>query len=109
MALALTMLFFVPGHLLIAAVTRAPTMKGQRPMRALVALGVSPPLVGLLALATTLLPGGFRPMTIVIVVTVACLAFAVVAAFRRRGRTSVPASAAASAHEAGEVSDATAG
>ena len=108
MALALPMLFFVPGHLLIAAVTRPPTMLGQRPMRALMALGVSPPLVGLLALSTTLLPGGFRPMTIVTVVTVACLALAAVAAFRRRGTTSVPASGAAP-NEVGKASDATAG
>lgn len=105
-ALALAMLFFVPGHLLIAAFTRPPTMAGQRPMRALVALGVSPPLVGLLALSTSLLPGGFRPVAIVTVVTLACLVLAGVAAFRRRGTPAVPGEARAS--EGGDSSEAAA-
>lgn len=107
LALALTMLFFVPGHLLIAAFTRVPTSRGQRPMRALAALGVSPPLVGILALATTLLPGGFRPTAIVIVITIACLALAAVALFRR----SKPAAAASplrSTTESGDPGDSSA-
>lgn len=84
MGLALAVLFFVPGHLLLAAATRVPTRAGQRPARALVALGVSPALVGVLALATSLTPWGFRPASIVAVVTAACFVLAGVAAYRRR-------------------------
>ncbi len=84
MALALPLLLFVPGHLLIAAVAPWPATARRRLVRACVAVGVSPPIVGLLALSTTLLPGGFRASSIVAVVTAACLALAGAAAWRRR-------------------------
>lgn len=83
-ALGLAMLFFVPGHLLMAAAAPAPMGAGQRAVRAVVALGVSLPLVGLLALGTALLPGGFQAGSIVAAVTAACLALGAVAAWRRR-------------------------
>lgn len=83
-ALATAVLFFVPGFLLIQAVLRAATTRRQRRARAAAAVGISPPIVGLLALSTAMLPGGFRPASIVLVLLVACLAFAGVAAWRRQ-------------------------
>ena len=106
--LALTVLFFVPGHLLIAAATRVPDTSGQRPLRALVALGVSPALVGVLALATALLPWGFRPDAIVAVVTLACFALAGIAAFRRRASRDLLAGPRPIVHDLDEEAEGTA-
>lgn len=81
---ALPILLVVPGYLLIEA-TVGSIKPGQRGLHALVALGVSPPLVALLALSTAALPGGFHAGPIVAAVTIACLGLAVLAA-RRRAR-----------------------
>lgn len=83
-ALVLPVLFFVPGHLLVTACTNAPRTAAQRGTRALAAVGVSPPLVGLLALSTAKMPGGFQASSIVAVVTAACFVLAAIAAWRRR-------------------------
>lgn len=83
-ALALSVLFFAPGYLLIEATARQATEKSQRLVRAWIAVGVSPAIVGLLALATVALPGGFRPASIVGTVTVACFALGGIALGRRR-------------------------
>jgi uncharacterized membrane protein len=78
----LAILLVVPGYLLIeAAVTSV--KHGQRGLHALVAIGVSPPFVALLALSTAAMPGGFHATPIILTVTVACLALAFVAAWRR--------------------------
>lgn len=82
-ALALAVLFFIPGYLLIEAVARPDVPAHRRAARACVALGVSPAVVGLLALATALLPGGFSSRSIVALVTLACLALAALAFWRR--------------------------
>jgi uncharacterized membrane protein len=81
-ALALPILLLVPGYLLIEASVSS-VKAGQRGLHALVAIGVSPPLVGLLALATAIVPGGFHTSSIILTVTVACLALGFVAAWRR--------------------------
>lgn len=72
--LAALVVFVVPGVLLMEALFppwhAAPP---ARRFRIAVALGVSPALVGLVALSTALVPGGFRPANIIAVVTLACL------------------------------------
>lgn len=94
LALALPMLLLVPGYLLIEAVAEPATTGRARLVRLLLALGVSPALVGLLALATALLPVGFRPLPIVIIIVFASLGLGAVALWRRRAqfrpRTLVP-------------------
>lgn len=81
--LSATILFFVPGYLLMeAAVGSAATLRSSF-LRIGLAIGISPALVGLLALATSLLPPGFRPGTIVAAVTLGCFALAGVAAWRQ--------------------------
>jgi uncharacterized membrane protein len=82
-ALTVPVLLFVPGYLLVEAVTEREPSGRRRAVRALVAVGVSPPLVGLASLATAFLPGGFRPLPIVVVLTLACLALATAAFLRR--------------------------
>lgn len=92
MALAFSVLFFVPGYLLVEAAAGPARRSGSRAVRALLAIGVSPPLVGLLALATAILPGGFRAGPIVALLCVACLSLAAAAAWRRGAHapTTVP-------------------
>lgn len=89
----LAILLVVPGYLLVEAAVPS-TARGQRALHALVGVGVSLPLVGLLALATAIVPGGFRASMVIASVTLACLALAVVAALRRL-RSSAPAAPAA--------------
>ncbi|HUR63720.1 MAG TPA: DUF1616 domain-containing protein [Candidatus Thermoplasmatota archaeon] len=81
-AATLPILLVVPGYLLIEA-TVTSKGKGQRGLHALLGIGVSPPLVALLALATAIVPGGFHAPAIIALVTLACLALAAVAALRR--------------------------
>lgn len=96
LALALPFLLFVPGYLLIEAVAGPARPRSSRAVRCALALGVSPPLVGLLALATALVPGGFTAAPIVAILTVSCLGLAGAALWRRRthGSQSVPNPAA---------------
>jgi uncharacterized membrane protein len=72
-----------PGYLALQAAIR-PGPAERRPLHLVFALGLSPALVGLLALATAIVPGGFKPAVIVSVTVVACLAMAGVAMVRRR-------------------------
>lgn len=83
-ALAVAILFFVPGYALIEAMVGPAATRRQRIVRGFVAIGASPPLIGLLALATVALPGGFRPASIVVTVLLASIALAGVAFWRRR-------------------------
>jgi len=83
----------VPGHLLVTACTSAPHTGMQRLVRALVALGISAPVVGLLALSTALLPGGFLASSIVAVVSGACVMLAGAAVVRRRVTVALPTDA----------------
>ncbi|HUR61786.1 MAG TPA: DUF1616 domain-containing protein [Candidatus Thermoplasmatota archaeon] len=79
--LALPILLVVPGYLLIEAAVSS-VKPGQRGLHALVAIGVSPPFVGLLALLTAVF-GAFHTGPIILTVTAACLGLAFVAAWRR--------------------------
>ena len=81
--LACAILFFVPGYLLVEAAVGPALGVRRRLARAAFAVGLSPPVVGLLALATALAPHGFRSWAIVVSVTSACLVLAGVAALRR--------------------------
>lgn len=81
--LTLPVLLFVPGYLLIQMFVPLARSGHDRTVQALVALGASLPVVGLLALSTAVVPGGFRPTPIVVVTTGACILFAVVAYLRR--------------------------
>lgn len=83
LAVALPVLMVVPGYLLLQALlvpARSWTARGRH---ALLSLGLSPAVLGLLALSTAIVPGGFRPVAIAATVTVGCLAFAGVALRRR--------------------------
>lgn len=91
MAFALPVLFFVPGYLLIEAVAGPAKASTGRAVRALLAIGVSPALVGLLALGAAVLPAGFRPAPIVILLAVACGVLAVAGVWRRKMPASRPA------------------
>lgn len=81
--LALPTLLLVPGYLLIQVLLPRPASRSGRLRHALVALGVSPALVALLALSTALVEGGFRANSIMVVVTAACLLLAGGAYVRR--------------------------
>ena len=83
MAAAVSILFFVPGYLLGEAVAGPARTASSRALRALVAVGTSPAIVGLLALGTAVLPGGFRPLPILALLAVACAAMAAAALWRR--------------------------
>lgn len=82
-ALVLPVLFFAPGYLLLQALPIPIFAKWSRAVHGLLAIGISPAVVGLLALSTALIPGAFRPVPIVAVITLACLALAGVALYRR--------------------------
>jgi len=79
----LPLLLLIPGYLLIEALVVRPRTRRAQWVHVGVALGVSPALIGLLALATAVIPGGFRASAIVIAVTAACLLLAGVAFYRR--------------------------
>lgn len=76
--LTLPIILFVPGYLLVQAISTR-----MRPRHFVAAVGISPPLVGLLALLTAVFPGGFRPTPIVITITLACFLLAGLALWRR--------------------------
>ena len=92
MAFALPLLFFAPGYLLIEAVAGPAKASAHRAVRALLAIGVSPALVGLLALAAAVLPAGFRPAPILILLAVACGIMAIAGFWRRWTPTRQPIS-----------------
>jgi uncharacterized membrane protein len=94
---ALLLLFFVPGYLLIEAVVGPAADLRARLVRCAWAVGVSPPVVALLALATALAPHGFKPAAIVLSVTVACLGLAAAALWRRTVHSDAPHSVASTA------------
>ncbi len=86
-ALTLPMIIFIPGYLMVQAI-----VGNARPtaFQALIAVGLSPPLVGCLALMTAIVPGGFTAGPIITIVTVASLAMAAVAFVRRLRSVSRP-------------------
>jgi uncharacterized membrane protein len=90
-------LAFVPGYLVLEASLPPARTGDHRAMRAIAAVGISPVVVGLLALATVGVQGGFKPAAIVVVLTVGCLAVGALAFGRRLGRAAdaTPEAAAA--------------
>lgn len=85
LALAATVVFFVPGYLLLEAALPRRSLEGGTSwaFRAAMAIGLSPALVALAALSTALVPGAFRAPVIVAVVSLLCVALAGVAVVRR--------------------------
>lgn len=81
--LTLTILLTVPGYLLLQAIFVPARPIRSRAIQALLGIGVSPVIVGLLALSTALLVGGFGATAIIVTVTLTCLALALVAFVRR--------------------------
>jgi uncharacterized membrane protein len=82
-ALVAPVLVLVPGYLLIQTLIVPASPPGRRAVHAVVAIGASPALVALAALATAIVPGGFRPGPIVAVVTLMTLGLAAAALYRR--------------------------
>ena len=88
LALVAPAVLLVPGYLLVEATASGPTSPRKRVGHALVGLGVSPAFLGVVALATALVPGGFRAPAIVGAITLACFGAAwIVLERRQRWRT----------------------
>lgn len=87
LVLAGAVVFFIPGYLLLEAVLPA-GRPGAGPVafRMACAVGLSPAIVALAALATALVPGAFTPPMIVAVVSAVCIGFAALAVVRRAAR-----------------------
>lgn len=81
-ALALPIVLLAPGYLLLQAIFVPAQSVASRLIHALVSLGVSPAIVGLLALSTAPF-GAFREGPIVTVVTGSCLVLGLIALIRR--------------------------
>lgn len=79
-------LLLVPGYLFLQALIVQKHPHIFEPAHALFAVGISPAVVGLLALSTTLAPVGFRLSTVFAVVVTACVLLAVIAFARRLTR-----------------------
>lgn len=82
-ALTLPVLLVAPGYLLLQSIFVPARRPRERLFHAVLGLGISPPILGLLALSTTVLPGTFSPNAIIGAVTVGCLALGALAVFRR--------------------------
>lgn len=94
--LTLPVLLVAPGYLLLQSILVPARPPSRRLLHAVLGLGISPPLVGLLALSTTVVPGIFTPNTIIAAVTLGCLALGTLAVFRReRHRAQDPGQATA--------------
>ncbi len=87
LVLGLPVLVFVPGYLLLQALMVPRKASLPRWVEALLAIPVSPAVVGLLALATWIIPGGFTPRMIIGVVTGACFLLGAIALQRRQAPT----------------------
>ncbi|MGQ0535375.1 MAG: DUF1616 domain-containing protein [Methanobacteriota archaeon] len=100
---AVPVLLVAPGYLFLQAVApRAATAEG-RVVEALLSVGVSPCIVGLAALATALVPGGFRPLYILAAVTGLSALLAAAATLRRAlSRAAAPAVAPRDDRQAAE-------
>ena len=84
LALTLPMLLFVPGYLLLQAFVVPAATGMPRVWQALASLGISPALVGLFALLTSVVEGGFRLGAIVALSLIGCLALGAAGLVRRR-------------------------
>lgn len=94
--LTLPVLLVAPGYLLLQSILVPARRPRRRVLHAVLGLGISPPLVGLMALSTTVVPGSFTPTTIIAAVTLGCLALGALAVYRRgRQQAAAPRRAAA--------------
>lgn len=84
MALALPVLLFAPGYLLLQALVVPPARGTALMWQCFASVGISPAVVGLLALSTSIVEGGFKLGAIVVLVTIGSLAFTAGALVRRR-------------------------
>lgn len=91
LALVLPILLLAPGYLLLQALIVPARSMTDRGRHLLLSLGVSPAVLGLLALSTAIVPGGFTPGAIVLVVTVGCVLLAGIGFQRRRAKARVVA------------------
>jgi hypothetical protein len=80
--LTLPIILFVPGYLALQAVVGRSFARDQR-RQAMAAFGLSPALVGLVALATAIIPGGFQLGVIANAILVTCILLAAGAIARR--------------------------
>ncbi len=83
LVLTLPVILFVPGYLLLQALLVPVRPGAGHLLQTLLAVGISLPLVGLFALSTSLVAGGFRPTPIVLAISLGCLTLAAVALVRR--------------------------
>jgi hypothetical protein len=88
--LVLPMLLFAPGYLLLQAFVVPAAPPAARAWQALASLGISPAVLGLLALATSIVQGGFREDAILGLTALGSLAFAGAALVRRRALARAP-------------------
>jgi hypothetical protein len=84
LVLTLPMLLFVPGYLLLQAFVVPAATGAARGWQALASFGISPALVGLFALLTAVVEGGFRLGAIVALSLIGCLALGAAGLVRRR-------------------------
>lgn len=84
LALVLPMLLFVPGYLLLQAFVVPAATGERRGWQALASLGISPAVLGLLSLLTSVVQGGFRIGAILALTAFGCFAMAAAALVRRR-------------------------
>lgn len=89
LAIVLPILLLAPGYLLLQALLVPTRSLADRGRHLLVSVGLSPAVLGLLALTTAIVPGGFKPASILAVVTAGSLLFAGIALRRRWSRASV--------------------
>lgn len=89
LALIAPILLIAPGYLLIQALVVPARSARTRLLHGFLSFGVSPAVLGLLALATALLPNGFQPWIIVASVTLGCVLLAGIAVRRRWARARV--------------------
>lgn len=81
--LTLPVLLVAPGYLLLQTILVPVRPPPRRLLHAVLGLGISPPLLGLMALSTTVVPGTFTPDALIAAVTLGCLALGTLAVFRR--------------------------
>lgn len=76
-------LLIVPGYFLLQTVIPSTDHRPTRPVQGALAVGLSPPLVALIALATTLTPWGFQQTPIVLGVMFTSLVLVALTLYRR--------------------------
>lgn len=89
LAIVVPILLLAPGYLLLQALLVPARSAATRGRHLVLSLGVSPALLGLLALSTALVPGGFKQGAILGVVTVGSIVLGAVGFRRRRAKAHV--------------------